>query len=153
MKKYQLKKKVQFGFSQALDKEKLWVSHEVLNPRSSDFLLWSSVTGWKWRTVPKRCWWPIASQLTIGQQSAENWLVKQGWDSYYGRVIMFLNLRQWSTSLLCLWSVSKTPSTLKSDSHLISPYNIAPESNIQLRRTEEMITNSRTSWSSAKFSS
>ena len=131
MKKYQLEKKVQFGFSQALDKEKLWVSHEVLNPRSSDSLLWSSITGWEWRTVPKRYCWPTAGRLstdgwpavswqmansrpTVGWWSAKNWLVKQGWNNYYGCVIMFHNLRQWSTSLLCLWSVSKTPSTLKS---------------------------------------
>ena len=140
----------------------MWVSHEVVNPRSSDFLLWSSVTGWKWRIVPKTYCWPTAGRLstdgwpavswqmansrpTVGQWSAKNWLVKQGWNNYYGHVIMFHNLRQWSTSLLCLWSVSKTPSTLKSDSHLISLYNIVPESNIKLMRIEEIITNSGTS--------
>ena len=33
------------------------------------------------------------------------------------------------------------PLTLKSDWHLISPYSITPESNIQVMRIMEMITN------------
>ena len=32
------------------------------------------------------------------------------------------------------------PLTLKSDKHLISPYNIIPESHIKVRRIKEMIT-------------
>ena len=34
-----------------------------------------------------------------------------------------------------------TPLTPKSVQHLISPYNITPESNIKVMRIEEMITN------------
>ena len=33
------------------------------------------------------------------------------------------------------------PFTLKSDKHLISPYNIIPESHIKVMRIKEMITN------------
>ena len=33
------------------------------------------------------------------------------------------------------------PLTPKSDQHLISPYNITPESNIKVMRIKEMITN------------
>ena len=33
------------------------------------------------------------------------------------------------------------PLTLRSDVHLISPYNITPESNIKVKRIKEMITN------------
>ena len=40
----------------------------------------------------------------------------------------------------------------KSDQHLISPYNIIPESNIKVRRIKEMITYQRSSWSLKKFS-
>ena len=35
---------------------------------------------------------------------------------------------------------SRTLKPSKSDQHLISPYNIIPESNIKVRRMEEMIT-------------
>ena len=34
-----------------------------------------------------------------------------------------------------------SPLTRESDYHLISPYNITPESNINVMRMEEMITN------------
>ena len=33
------------------------------------------------------------------------------------------------------------PSTPKSDKHLISPYNISPESHIKVERIKEMIIN------------
>ena len=39
-----------------------------------------------------------------------------------------------------------------SDYHLISPYNITPQSNINVTRIEEMITNLRSSWLLNKFS-
>ena len=38
-------------------------------------------------------------------------------------------------------NVRITPSTLKNDKHLISPYNIIPESNIKVTRIKEIITN------------
>ena len=121
----------------------LILCHWVKVKNSSQNILlancWLTVNGW-----PAVSWQMANSRPTVGQWSAKNWLVKQGWNNYYGHV-MFHYLRQWSTSLLCLWSVSKTPSTLKSDSHLISLYNIVPESNIKLMRIEEMITNSGTS--------
>ena len=40
----------------------------------------------------------------------------------------------------------------ESDKHLISPYNITPESNIKVMRIKEMTTNWRTSWLLNKFS-
>ena len=40
----------------------------------------------------------------------------------------------------------------KSDKHLISPYNITPESYIKVMRITEMITNKRSLWSVNKFS-
>ena len=39
----------------------------------------------------------------------------------------------------------------KSDQHLISPFNIIPESNIMVIRIKEMIINWRTSWFLNKF--
>ena len=48
---------------------------------------------------------------------------------------------------------SVNPLTPKSDYHLISHYNIAPESNMRVTRTKEMmITNQRSSWLLNKFS-
>ena len=44
------------------------------------------------------------------------------------------------------------PFTLKSDKHLISPYNITPESHIKVTRIKEMITIKRSSWLLNKFS-
>ena len=44
------------------------------------------------------------------------------------------------------------PFTLKSDKHLISPYNITPESHIKVMRIKEMITIKRSSWLLNKFS-
>ena len=35
------------------------------------------------------------------------------------------------------------PLNPKSDQHLVSPYNITPESNIRVMRMKEIITNSR----------
>ena len=40
---------------------------------------------------------------------------------------------------ICIFSVK--PLTPKSDWHLISPYDIFPESNIKVTRIKEMITN------------
>ena len=40
----------------------------------------------------------------------------------------------------------------KSDKHLISPYNITPESHIKVMRITEMITNKGNLWSVNKFS-
>ena len=42
---------------------------------------------------------------------------------------------------------------LKGDQHLISPYNITPESNIKVTRIVETITNQISSWLLTKFSS
>ena len=44
------------------------------------------------------------------------------------------------------------PLTLKSDWHLISLYNISPESHLRVMRIKEMITNWRSSWLLYKFS-
>ena len=44
------------------------------------------------------------------------------------------------------------PLTLKSDQHLISPYNITSEAYIKVKRMNEMITNYRNSWFLNKFS-
>ena len=43
------------------------------------------------------------------------------------------------------------PLILKSDQHLISPYNINPDSNIKIIGIKEMITNLRRSWLLNKF--
>ena len=40
----------------------------------------------------------------------------------------------------------------ESDQHLISPFNITPESHIKVMRIKEMIINWRTSWLLNKFS-
>ena len=40
----------------------------------------------------------------------------------------------------------------ESDKHLISPFNITPESHIKVMRIKEMIINWRTSWLLNKFS-
>ena len=37
------------------------------------------------------------------------------------------------------------PLTVKNDKHLISPYSIAPKSNVKVTRIKEMITNQRSS--------
>ena len=42
---------------------------------------------------------------------------------------------------------------LKSDEHLISSYNISPESHIKVMRIKEMISNEKSFWSVNKFSS
>ena len=43
---------------------------------------------------------------------------------------------------LCLECYMKLdPWTSKSDQHLVSPYNITPESNMKVTRIKEMITN------------
>ena len=39
------------------------------------------------------------------------------------------------------WYGDGNPLTLKTDQHLISPYNITPESHIKVMRIKEMITN------------
>ena len=44
------------------------------------------------------------------------------------------------------------PSTTKCDYHLISPYNITPESNMKVTRIKEMISNQGSSWLLHKFS-
>ena len=44
------------------------------------------------------------------------------------------------------------PLNPKSDQHLISPYNVTPESHIKVMRMKEMITNERSFWSVNKFS-
>ena len=48
--------------------------------------------------------------------------------------------------------VGINPLAPKSDKHLISPYNITPESNMKVVRVEEMITNGSSSWLWEKFS-
>ena len=50
-----------------------------------------------------------------------------------------------STYLFFLCDGSFTPLTPKSDQHLNSPYNITPESHIQVRRIKEVIPNLRLS--------
>ena len=47
---------------------------------------------------------------------------------------------------------SINPLNPKSNQHLISPYNITPESHIKVMRTKEMITNQRSFWLVNKFS-
>ena len=44
------------------------------------------------------------------------------------------------------------PLTPKIDQHLISPYNITPESHIKVMRKRKMIINWKSSWSWKKFS-
>ena len=44
------------------------------------------------------------------------------------------------------------PLSPKSDQHLISPYNITPESHIKVMRIEEMVTKEGTFWLANKFS-
>ena len=44
------------------------------------------------------------------------------------------------------------PLNPKSNKHLISPYNITPESLIKVMRIKEMIMNKRSFWSINKFS-
>ena len=39
------------------------------------------------------------------------------------------------------WYGNGNPLTLKTDQHLISPYNIRPESHIKVTRIKKMITN------------
>ena len=46
----------------------------------------------------------------------------------------------WISRLVCR-NISLNPLTLKSDSHLISPYNINLEAHIQVARVWKMITN------------
>ena len=43
------------------------------------------------------------------------------------------------------------PWTPKSDQHLLSPYNITPESHLRVTRIKEMITNQSSSWLLTKF--
>ena len=45
------------------------------------------------------------------------------------------------TSLLLSTFLLFNPITLKSDWHLISPYNVSPDSHIKVTRIKEMITN------------
>ena len=48
------------------------------------------------------------------------------------------------TRVICCFPPVKSsfnPLTPKSEEHLISPYNITPESNIKVRRVKDMITN------------
>ena len=44
------------------------------------------------------------------------------------------------------------PLNPKSDKHLISPYNISPESHIKVMRIKEMVTREETFWLANKFS-
>ena len=41
----------------------------------------------------------------------------------------------------CSYADTFNPLTPKSDQHLISPYNVIPESNIKVMKVKEMITN------------
>ena len=47
---------------------------------------------------------------------------------------------------------SLNPLTPKSDQHLISPYNITPESHIKVKRIKEMINKYTSFWLLNKFS-
>ena len=51
-----------------------------------------------------------------------------------------LKYRQWVNHGV-INSASVNPLTPKSDKHLISPYNISPESHIKVMRIKEMTTN------------
>ena len=62
------------------------------------------------------------------------------------------NSSQERTMKWVLFSLSSNPLTTKSDQHLISPYNITPESHIKVMRIKEAITSIRLSWLLNKFS-
>ena len=55
------------------------------------------------------------------------------------------NSLQERTMKWVLFSLSSNPLTPKGDQHLISPYNISPESHIKVMRIKEMITSIRLS--------
>ena len=61
---------------------------------------------------------------------------------------VYLQLRQksriYTDVIVSEWCIK--PLIPESDQHLISPYNITPESNIHVMRIKEMIINWRTSW-------
>ena len=55
------------------------------------------------------------------------------------------NSSQERTMKWVLFSLSSNPLTPRSDQHLISPYNITPESHIKVMRIKEVITSIRLS--------
>ena len=67
---------------------------------------------------------------------------------------VYLQLRQksriYTDVIVSEWCIK--PLIPESDQHLISPYNITPESNIHVMRIKEMIINWRTTWLLNKFS-
>ena len=62
------------------------------------------------------------------------------------RILHLISLLEETTLLQC------NPLNPKSDLHLISPYNITPESNIKVMRIKEMVTREGTFWLANKFS-